>query len=77
MPDANIFGLSARELVERGATWEEINAWVGHHSDGNWFTSRLFHLWQSSDWTNRSNLRRGFENECRVFEAWYGNENLP
>lgn len=38
--------------------------------EGDWFTARLFRLFQASDSTNRERFRCGFPDELAAYEAW-------
>lgn len=63
------FGMTPQEIVDSGDK-ELAVAWVNHHSRGDWFTGRLFRLWQTADFSNKARLRTGFPDEVELFEIW-------
>lgn len=69
MPERSISVMSAEDMVRTGADVSSINVWVDHQARGDWFTSRLFRLWQTADSRNRTRLLQGFPEEVTIFEA--------
>jgi hypothetical protein len=64
--------MSAEEVWEQD-DFQVATSWVEHHMRGDWFTSRLFRLWQTADYRNRKKLAKGFPAECAIFTWWaYG-----
>ena len=69
--------MTAEEIWEED-DYEKARAWVEHHMRGDWFTSRLFKLWQTADGINREKLHTGFPYEIAIFTWWaYGSRYSP
>lgn len=64
---------SAEEIARTGATNEEVNRWVDHHLNGNWFTSDLLRLMNKADESNLFRLSKAFPEVFNIWWAWrYG-----
>lgn len=65
---------SAEEIARTGATLDEVDKWMDHHMQGNWFTSELLGLISKADEKNKAKLAASFPDEWNIWWSWYHRE---